>query len=132
MTYTPKQYAAALFQSLQDTKPAGHDQILDNFVAILRQNGDLGKLPEIETVFYDFERDSEGIKLASVTAARELSKTEQEKIVHALNLYAGSKVELKEKVDERLIGGIVVKIGDEMIDGSVERSFMDLKNNLEN
>lgn len=130
MTFTPKQYAAALHQAVFESKPSDQEKILENFAMILKENGDLGFFPEIESEFYKYEREAKGIRLAEVTAARELSKTEEQRVIEELNEYVGGKVELKKQIDEGLLGGIVVRLDDELIDGSVKKKLQDLKNTL--
>ena len=42
------------------------------------------------------------------------------------------KVELKKKIDENILGGVVIKMDDTLIDASVKRSLEDLKKDLSN
>lgn len=126
MRYSPKQYAQALHQAISESAPADQEKILDNFAQILKHSGDLSKLDEIEKEFLSLQ----GIKQAQVTSARPFSEGEEKRIISELNEYVGAKVELKKKVDEGLLGGVVIKIDDELIDGSVRRSLKDLKNTL--
>lgn len=130
MKYSPKQYAQALHQAIFESRPQDQEKILDNFVAVLKANGDLGMLDEIESAFFAYEREIKGVKLAEVTAARTITNAEEEKIIRELNEYVGGKVELKKQVDEGLIGGVMIKIGDELIDGSVRGNLQDLKERL--
>lgn len=130
MRYTSKQYATALHQALEEIKPEDQDKVLDNFVAVLRQHGDLEKFAEIGEAFLEYEKTAKGLKLAEVTSARKLSGAEEEKIIRELNNYIGGRVELKKRIDEGLIGGIVVKIGDELIDGSIKKNLQELKSQL--
>lgn len=126
----PKQYAVALHQAIFESAPTDQDKILDNFVGILKENGDLSKLDEIEQDFFAYEQQVKHIQVANVISARELTKEEEAKIIKELNEYVGTKVELKKQVDEGLVGGVVIKIGDELIDGSLRRSLKDLKERL--
>ena len=130
MRYTANQYAQALYEALHDTAGADHEKILDKFVQILNQNGDLGKFTEIEQAFVEHEKKAKGIKTAEVTTARKMSSHEEEKLVRELNDYLGEKVELKKKVDEGILGGVIIQIEDELIDGSIKRNLQDLKNNI--
>ena len=129
-SYTAKQYAAALHQAITESSPKDQDKILDNFVTMLKANGDLGMLDEIETEFWKEDRQGRGVKLAEITTAKPLDREQEAKIINDLNKHVGGQVELKKKVDEGLIGGIVVKIGDEMIDGSVKKVLQELKGKL--
>ncbi len=130
MRYSAKQYAIALYQAIFETDAKDQEKILTNFVSVLKQNGDLGCVNEIEQEFYGYEREAKGIKIAQVVSARELTLDEERNIIKKLNEFVGSKVELKKKVDEGLVGGVVIKIGDERIDGSVKGTLEHLKSKL--
>lgn len=131
MKYSPKQYATALHQAIFESEPADQDKILDNFVNVLRLSGDVGRIEEIEKEFYNYEREIRGIKEAQVTSSRALSQTEEKNIIEELNAMIGGRVELKKKVDEGLVGGVVIKVGDTLIDGSVKKTLKDLKEELQ-
>lgn len=130
MRYSPKQYAQALHQAIFESRPADQEKILDNFVTLLKQNQDLGMLDQIEAAFFAFERELKGVKLAEVTTARNLGREEESKLIRELNEYVGGQVELKKKIDEGVVGGVLIRIGDELIDGSVRRNLKDLKEQL--
>ena len=110
---TSQQYATALFDAVSETAPHDHDKVLDNFVKILAQNGDLGKYDEIDTEFRKLKLESQGIKEAEVTVAREaeLNHTiikELNDVVQARGL--PQKLEIKQKIDESIIGGVIVRV----------------------
>ena len=130
MKYTVPQYAQALYEALHGTKDMDHEKILDNFARLLQQNGDLGKFSQIEEAFVKHEKTAKGIKTADVITARKLSGTEQEKLIRELNDYLGTKVDLKKKVDEGSLGGVIIQVEDKLIDGSIKRNLQDLKNNI--
>ncbi len=130
MKYLSKQYAIALHQAIFESVPEEQDKILDNFVTLLKQNGDLDKVKEIEEEFHNYERQIRGIKTVQVSTAKALSEAEERNIIKELNEFVGSQVELKKKVDEGLIGGVVIKIGDTLIDGSVKKTLKELKDEL--
>jgi F-type H+-transporting ATPase subunit delta len=130
MPYTAKQYAIALYQAIFESHPDNQDKILDNFTSILRKNNDLHLMDGIEQEFFIRERESRGIKLAEVKSAKPLSQSDEERIVRELNEYVGGQVELKKQVDEGVLGGVVIRVGDEIIDGSIKRGLEDLKSKL--
>lgn len=131
MKFTAKQYAAALFESLHSTISKDHDKVLDNFVKLLGENGDLKMHPEIEAEYQRIDLKSKGTTLANVTTAHNLSKEAEKDLIKELNTLIKGKVELKKKIDEGLIGGVVVQMEDTIIDASVKKSLENLKTNLE-
>ena len=128
MKFSVKQYAEALWQTLSETSPADQDKVINNFVQILGSNGDLSYY---ETIIKDFERidrEYRGVKEVEIAVANE-SQMDSE-VVKQLNQTLGNDILLKKKVDESLIGGIVVKVEDTLIDASVKAHLNKLKNNL--
>ncbi len=69
--------------------------------------------------------------LAEVRTAEPLEEEQRERLVEALEKATGMKVELKEVVERGLLGGVVVKVGDRVFDGSVKGRLGALKEALE-
>ena len=126
--FTPTQYAQALLDAISETAPKDHDKVLDNFVRVLAQNGDLGKHDEIQQQFRKLKLASEGIKEAEVVVGKPHEISHE--IIHELNKIIGGKTEVKTRVDESLIGGVVVRIDDTLIDASVKKQLDSLNNSL--
>ncbi|MCX6834864.1 MAG: ATP synthase F1 subunit delta [candidate division Zixibacteria bacterium] len=71
-----------------------------------------------------------GIVRATATTAVPLSGDEEKRLIERLSAKSGKKIELERKIDPRLIGGMVVRVGDEMIDGSVRYGLVKLEERL--
>jgi F-type H+-transporting ATPase subunit delta len=68
-----------------------------------------------------------GIVIAEVTTAVPLDQAHQSEVAkHLANLTGAKTVELRVKVDPTILGGIVAKIGDELIDASVASRLAEL------
>jgi F-type H+-transporting ATPase subunit delta len=128
MKITSQQYATALFDAVTETNPKDHDAVLDNFVKILAQNGDLGKFEEIDKEFRKLKLGSEGIKEAEVTTATDAEINN--KIIEEINKVVGGKIEIKHKIDKDIIGGVVVRVDDTLIDASVRTQLNNLNKSL--
>lgn len=128
MKLTSQQYAQALYEAVQQTHPKDHETVLENFAKVLAQNGDLGKYEEISEVYKILEMKAKGITQASVTVAREMEINRG--ILDELNKIAGDKLDIKQKVDEGLVGGMVVRVDETLIDASVKRQLSNLKQQL--
>ncbi len=128
MKLTTTQYAQALYDAVHETGPKDHDKVLDNFVKILAENGDLAKFEEIEAEFKTIEREAKGIKEVNVTFAHPLEKNHQ--IMDELNKVVEGKVEFKTSTDGSIIGGVVVRVDDTLIDGSVKTQLENLNREL--
>ncbi len=125
---TSTQYAHALFDAVSETAPHDHDKVLDNFVKILAQNGDLGKYEEIDAEFRKLKLEGQGIQEAEVTVAKEVELNHT--IITELNKAVGGKVEIKTKIDESIIGGVIVRVDDTLIDASIRNQLNNLNQSL--
>lgn len=130
MKFTAKQYAQALMDSLSETDPKDTDKILDNFVTVLVENDQLRLFEEIVNEFHRIDLEKKGTKQAEVTSARPLSRENENAVIEHLNKIVGSKVELKKQIDERLVGGVVIRVDDKLVDASVKNELNQLKNEL--
>ncbi len=84
-------------------------------------------LEEIAERFLLAYRQHKGIDSAVVTTAIPLSNNLRGAIQTFVEKHGGGQVELTEKVDEKLIGGAVIRMGDKQLDASVLRQINDLK-----
>lgn len=87
-------------------------------------------LPDIIREFKMLANQARNIVEADVTVAMPLDDAGQLALSQKLGAITGKNVLLKISVDERILGGVVVKIGDKLIDGSVSRQLEMLKSVL--
>ena len=132
MKYSAKQYAEALYDSLEGTDPKDVDLVLNNFVEILALNNDVKIFSDIETEFHKLELAKQGKKLAEVTSAHPLSRENEKHIMAELNRLVKGDVELKKRIDEKVLGGVMITINDQMIDATVKNELQELKKDLSN
>lgn len=130
MKYTAEQYAAALHQAIGESRAEDQEKVLNNFVQILRERQDLPLVDEIEKVYLLLDKKAQGVANGEIFTAKPLSEPAQAELVKKLNRYIAGKAELKAKVDEGLIGGFVVRVGDTLIDGSVKKGLSELKKEM--
>lgn len=84
----------------------------------------------VEQEYVRFANDFRGVLPAMVTSAIPLTADEQRALSAKLEVFTGKKVELQLSEDASIIGGIVVKIGDTIIDGSVKGYLASLRDRL--
>ncbi len=92
-----------------------------------------GRPRAIEAMVERFEqllRRERGISKAEIRSALRLGDDEREAIVARLRELTGTKVETSERVDESLIGGVAVRIGDTLYDASVRSRLERLRARL--
>ncbi len=103
-----------------------------NLLALMVRRGRFELLPGVIREFMRLYRLREGIVEATVTSAVALDATEIEALQERLMAVTGQRVELREEVDPDLIGGIQVRIGDQLIDGSVRGRLERLRTEFTN
>lgn len=90
---------------------------------LLTNRGRLGLLGPIATAFQALHNDHHGIVDAVVTSAYELGAVDVESLRQALEQKTGKTVRLTTAIDPHLLGGVTVRIGDTVHDGSVRHSL---------
>ncbi|NEX63493.1 F0F1 ATP synthase subunit delta [Noviherbaspirillum galbum] len=90
-----------------------------NFVQMLVENGRLTLLPEIGTQFHALKNSAEGAADAEITSAFEMTPAQVQELVATLERKFGRKLNPSVKVDNSLIGGVRIAVGDEVLDTSV-------------
>ncbi len=88
-------------------------------VALLVENRRLDLLPEITAQFEQYRAEAEKVVQADVVSAFPLSGDQEASIAAALKRRLGREVSIKSSTDETMIGGVVIRAGDMVIDGSV-------------
>lgn len=89
-----------------------------NFIRVLIENQRLSLLPEIVAIYEALKAESEKIVNVVVDSAFELSTAQQEKIVSSLKARMGREIKLVCNINKELLGGLVIRAGDRVIDGS--------------
>lgn len=95
------------------------NELGQNFLKVLIDNKRLNVLPEIVTLYNKHRADAERTIDAEVISAFPLSDAMKGSLIAGLKKRLGREVNLTTKVDEKLLGGAIVRAGDLVIDGSV-------------
>ncbi len=90
-----------------------------NFIAQLTQNKRLPLLPIILQLFHELLAQEQRFTDVELISAFDLDDAATEKLVTALKKRLGTDVNVTTSVDQSLIGGVLVRAGDTVIDGSV-------------
>ncbi len=101
-----------------------------NLVLLLVTRGRLSIIGDIADGYQRLLDSYRGIESAEVTTAVPLDDKDRVKLAEHLGAMVGKKVRLKCEVDPSLIGGIVARIGDKLLDGSTRSKLMALKREL--
>ena len=95
------------------------DPLTRNFLGVLAQNRRLSKLESVIRAFNTLAAQHRGEVTAEVTSARPLDDDQVEAIKQNLRVRMGRDIAVEMSVDPAILGGLVVKIGSQMIDGSI-------------
>lgn len=106
--------------------------VVYNFLMLLADKRRISLFEAIEDDYRSLANKAQGIVIADVTTARGLAESQQKKLQAKLADVTGKKIELRMHLDESLIGGAVVKIGDKRIDGSIKGRLYSLTRELMN
>ena len=127
MKITPKQYAIRLYESTKNVDEVEINKRVKKFINILKKNNDLSLVDKIVDKFHECYREERNISKIEITSGAEIDSEILNKIIHKFN----NQIEIEEKIDKSLIGGIMIKINnDTLIDGSVKRKLKELKKDL--
>jgi F-type H+-transporting ATPase subunit delta len=95
------------------------DATTTKFLGVLAQNRRLAQLPAIIRAFRGLASSHRGETTAEVTSAHPLSEAQVIELKQQLRQRVGREVAVDLNVDQSLLGGLVVRIGSQMIDSSI-------------
>lgn len=118
-----------------EDKKAALNQIFVNqsdttksLIAILITNKRVSLLNDVALSYMEIYKESQGIKVAQVTTAVSLSSELETKVLAKVKEITGSdKVTLESKIDESIIGGFILRIGDLQYNASIANSLAKIK-----
>ncbi|WP_394132275.1 F0F1 ATP synthase subunit delta [Shewanella maritima] len=102
-----------------------------NLIKLMAENGRLALLPSVSQLFVEYRNEWAKEVEATVVSASELSAEQQQQISVSLEKRLARKVKLNCSIDPSLIGGVVIKSGDLVIDGSVSGKLSRLSESLQ-
>ena len=106
---------------------AGFGELTQKFLGLVAANRRLFTLPAIIKAFQKMLADKRGEVAAEVTAAHALTDAQKAAVSDAIKRVVGGKVSIDMKVDPSLLGGLIVRVGSRMIDGSVKTKLQKLQ-----
>ncbi|HVR61551.1 MAG TPA: ATP synthase F1 subunit delta [Polyangia bacterium] len=105
---------------------------VQRFVLLLLERGRITALPAIARAYQELADQHTGRVRAQVTSAQALSPPDLERVRRSLERRTGKKVLVDAAVDPALIGGVVARVGDLVLDGSVRTQLNTLRDKLLN
>ena len=103
---------------------------VQNLILLLLKRGRIEQLPRVAAEFRRLDDRRLGITHATAASAAPLTPDEVRALTARLEQSTGGRIELAVEVDPSLLGGLVVRVGDRLIDGSVRGRLERLRNQL--
>jgi F-type H+-transporting ATPase subunit delta len=108
-------------------------ELTDSFITLLIRKTRESVLPEISTAFISQYKQHKNIHTVSLTTAVPISDTVRKAIIEQVKKSSGHEtIELDEKVDENIIGGIVLQMGDKLVDASISYELKKIARQFDN
>jgi F-type H+-transporting ATPase subunit delta len=101
-----------------------------NLIQLMLRRSRIDALPRVAAEFRRLDDDRQGITHATAISASELSGDEIRALTARLEQSTGGQIALDVEVDPGLLGGLIVRVGDRLIDGSVRGRLERLRNQL--
>lgn len=120
----------AKYKLIEEVFGSNLDKLQLNFLKVLSKNQSFLLIDEISKQFqYELDNQSNFVKVL-LTSPYKIDDHMRTKIEDVIKDISGGKPQIEEQIDSTLIGGIVIKIGDTVIDGSIKNKLKQLKREL--
>jgi F-type H+-transporting ATPase subunit delta len=101
-----------------------------NLLRLLATRHRMHLVPSVVREFEALVHEARGVLEASVTVARPIDEAERTEIAQRLGQATGKTVEVQTHVDPSIIGGVVIRVGDQLIDASISGRLQRLRQQL--
>jgi len=102
----------------------------NNLISLLLHRERLELLPDIARAFHERLNRMRGVAVATVTTAVPLDASTRGQLALRLARYVGQQIEMETTVDPSILGGVVVRVGDLLLDGSVRGRLETMRRRL--
>ncbi|MDD4271648.1 MAG: ATP synthase F1 subunit delta [Patescibacteria group bacterium] len=131
MKITIKQFALSLYETVDGKSPNQVKAVIKKFVEILAENNQLSKAEKITAEFIKIWNNKHGIVEARAVSAKVLEKPAVKLLKDYIVKLSGAKeVMLSREINKDILGGVVIRYGDRVVDGSLKTQLVDLKDKL--
>jgi F-type H+-transporting ATPase subunit delta len=128
MKATPKKYAQALYELAEGKNETEIKEIVGRFIAKLARDGKLNKAEAIVREFRNVWNERNDTVEAQIMSSTAISKETEKKLSGYISELTGAgKILLEKKIDKDILGGVVIRYGSTVMDGSLKKGLEDLK-----
>ncbi len=131
MKITAKQYALSLYEMIDGQSAAEVKAVIKKFVELLAKKNQLSRAEKIIAEFIKIWNDKRGIIEAQSISAKGLDKETVKLLKNYIVKLSGAKeVIMSQEVNKDILGGVIIRYGDKIVDGSLKTQLVELKNKL--
>lgn len=129
---TPKDIATLLLSLTKDKDEKEVKEVVKEVALLMQKKGLLSKEKEILNEYFKLYNESEGVEEVTITLQERLSPKAQSEVKKMLKeMFSVKDVYVREKVDQRILGGIKIETGRGLlVDGTVQGKLTSLRNTL--
>lgn len=127
---TAKQYAISLYESLKEARGEEIRKRIANFLIMIKKRKDLKLLNKIFQNFIKIYQEQEGILTTEIITAKPLTEKVKEEIIKWLKKFTNRTATLEEKIDSKILGGIIIKFNETILDTSLKSQLKKLQQSL--
>lgn len=109
----------------------GIDPLVQNLLSVLVSRGIASLIPDVEAAYQQMLDQHRGREQVDVRSAVPLEDAERDRVVRFLTELIGKEVVLETSVDPSILGGLVIKVGDKLLDGSARAKLEELGKQLQ-
>lgn len=120
---SPKKYAALLYELTVGKKPPAFEIIVKKLLNLLKKNNQFKLCPQIIAEFEKLWNAQKGIAKINFVTARKIDGDSLSKIMKELENKLDKNIEITADVNPDLIGGVILRYDDKLIDGSVKKQL---------
>jgi len=108
----------------------GASKIVRNFLFLIVDHRRTLMIPDLAKTFQTVIRERQGFAEATIVSSTEMSDVQKKNLTRSLEKKTGKKIEAKYAIDKELLGGVVVRIGDTVYDGSLRYRLNEVRAKL--
>jgi F-type H+-transporting ATPase subunit delta len=126
----PRVPTAAKLEVIRESLGDSVGRLAVNLISLLATRNIADILPEIADQYRELLDSHQGIERAEVVSAVPLTDSQHHRAVDVLEGLSGHEVRLSTRVDPALLGGIIMRIGDRVVDGSTRSKLQAMRREL--
>jgi F-type H+-transporting ATPase subunit delta len=124
------QIEVAAKQRVVTALTAGADPLVGNTLSLLLDKGRQAAIADVSLEYEQLAAEEARVVAVEVTSAVELTADAEAHIAQRVQEATGKRPQLEKRIDEAIIGGLVLRVGDVIIDGSVRSRLQQLRERL--